>query len=78
MCSLNFRNTTHVVFRDGLQSTYDKAKKLNIPVVSVLWLEACKKQMQIVNPKNFDIFNAHRYDYPEQYPKIKVNHFTDI
>lgn len=60
------------MFRDGLQSTYDKAKRLKIPVVSVLWLEACKKHMRLADPKDFAIFNAHRYDYPEQYPKLKV------
>lgn len=68
------RNTTHVIFKDGLQSTYDKAKKvLNIPIVSVLWLEACKKQMRLVDVTEFSISNAHRYDYPEQYEKLKVS-----
>ncbi|XP_017463558.1 PREDICTED: uncharacterized protein LOC108356973, partial [Rhagoletis zephyria] len=36
------RGTTHVIFKDGLLSTYKKAKNWNIPVVSILWVEACK------------------------------------
>ncbi|XP_055917218.1 uncharacterized protein LOC129949657 isoform X2 [Eupeodes corollae] len=65
------RDTTHVVFKDGLLSTYNKAKKWNIPIVSILWIEACKKQMRLMSPKDFPISNADRYENPELYDKMK-------
>ncbi|XP_055859405.1 microcephalin [Episyrphus balteatus] len=65
------RDTTHVVFKDGLLSTYNKAKKWNIPIVSILWIEACKKQMRLMAPKDFPISNADRYENPELYDKMK-------
>lgn len=67
-----YRNTTHVIFKDGLQSTYNKAKSWNIPVVSILWIEACRKQIRLVDPKNFTISNVDRYDNPELHQKIRV------
>lgn len=32
-------NVTHVVFKDGTNRTWERAKKLNIPLVSVLWVD---------------------------------------
>lgn len=65
------KSTTHVIFKDGLLSTYQKAVKMNIPIVSVLWIEACKKHLILAEPKDFEIFNKHRYDYPELYKKMR-------
>ncbi|XP_022222732.2 uncharacterized protein LOC111074311 [Drosophila obscura] len=64
------RNTTHVVFKDGLLSTYKKAMEWKIPVVSILWIEACKVQRRICEPEKFPISNLHKYEYPELYGKI--------
>lgn len=72
MCSVTFRNTTHVLFSEGKQSTYNKAKKWNIPVVTIFWMEACKSAMRVVNPHLFPIPEADRYEHPENYPKLKV------
>lgn len=68
---ISFRNTTHVVFKDGLQSTYKKAKNWNIPIVSVLWIEACKRHLVVVDPKSYRISNYHQYENPELYEKMK-------
>ncbi|EDV56412.2 microcephalin [Drosophila erecta] len=64
------RSTTHVVFKDGLLSTYKKAAEWKIPVVSILWIEACKVQRKICDPKEFPISNIRMYEYPELYGKM--------
>ncbi|XP_012154800.1 uncharacterized protein LOC101449922 isoform X2 [Ceratitis capitata] len=65
------RDTTHVIFKDGLLSTYKKAKNWNIPVVSILWIEACKNKRMICEPNDFPISNIDRYENPELYEKMK-------
>ncbi|XP_062134488.1 microcephalin isoform X1 [Drosophila sulfurigaster albostrigata] len=64
------RTTTHVVFKDGLLSTYKRAQSWNIPIVSILWIEACKVQRRLCEPKQFPISNIHMYEYPELYGKL--------
>ncbi|EDW01520.1 GH20404 [Drosophila grimshawi] len=64
------RNTTHVVFKDGLLSTYKRAKSWNVPIVSILWIEACKVQKRLCETSQFPISNIHLYEYPEIYGKI--------
>ncbi|XP_055624583.1 uncharacterized protein LOC129767571 isoform X2 [Toxorhynchites rutilus septentrionalis] len=66
-----YKDTTHVVFKDGLLSTYQKAKKMNIPVVSILWIEACKRHNCLMNPEGFPISNLERYENPELFKKIR-------
>lgn len=65
-------NTTHVVFKDGLQSTYNKAKSWNIPIVSILWIEACKKHLILMNPTEYPIPNIEKYENPNPFEKTKV------
>ncbi|ALC40736.1 MCPH1, partial [Drosophila busckii] len=64
------RNTTHVVFKDGLLSTYKRAQSWSIPIVSILWIEACKVQRRLCEPEKFPISNMHKYEYPELYGKL--------
>ncbi|XP_017125088.1 uncharacterized protein LOC108144595 [Drosophila elegans] len=64
------RNTTHVVFKDGQLSTYKKAADWKIPVVSILWIEACKVQRKICDPSEFPISNIRMYEYPELFGKM--------
>ncbi|XP_016928672.3 microcephalin [Drosophila suzukii] len=64
------RTTTHVVFKDGLLSTYKKAAEWKIPVVSILWIEACKVQRKICDPSKFPISNIRMYEFPELFGKI--------
>ncbi|KAF7246833.1 Microcephalin, partial [Varanus komodoensis] len=33
------KQVTHVIFKDGLSSTWNKAQKVGVKVVSVLWVE---------------------------------------
>ncbi|NWS61477.1 MCPH1 protein, partial [Chunga burmeisteri] len=40
--SLN-KHVTHVVFKDGHLSTWRKAQKMGVKLVSVLWVEKCRK-----------------------------------
>ncbi|KAL7735511.1 hypothetical protein ACLKA6_010544 [Drosophila palustris] len=66
------RNTTHVVFKEGLLSTYKRAQNWNIPIVSILWIEACKVQRRLCDPKQFPISSIYKYEHPELYGKIKA------
>lgn len=66
-------NTTHVVFKDGLMSTYKRAQSWNIPIVSILWIEACKVQRRLCEPQQFPISNIHLYEHPELYGKMAVS-----
>lgn len=61
-----------MIFKDGLMSTYNKAKQWNIPVVSLLWVEACKRHLCIVDPKSYPITNIDQYENPSLYAKLKV------
>nr|XP_034376244.1 microcephalin [Arvicanthis niloticus] len=36
------KQVTHVIFKDGYQSTWDKAQKTGARLVSVLWVEKCR------------------------------------
>jgi len=62
-----------VVFKDGLLSTYKKAAEWKIPVVSILWIEACKVQRKICDPSKFPISNIRMYEFPELFGKIPVS-----
>ncbi|XP_060644489.2 microcephalin [Anolis sagrei] len=37
------KQVTHVVFKDGLSSTWNRAQKAGIKLVSVLWVEKCRE-----------------------------------
>ncbi|KAL1130558.1 hypothetical protein AAG570_011804 [Ranatra chinensis] len=56
------KKVTHVIFKEGRISTYLKAKKENIPMVSVLWIEACKIAMGVVDPKAFPPQRMEKYE----------------
>ena len=66
-----YRDTTHVVFREGLQSVYNKAKMMKIPVVNLLWIEDCKKYRKVVDPSKYTISDLDRYENPDMYKKIR-------
>lgn len=63
-------NTTHVVFKDGRLSTYKKAKLWSIPIVSILWIEACRCQVRLCNTNNYQISNKAWYDSREAKSKV--------
>lgn len=66
------KNTTHVIFKNGLVSTFNQAKKLNIPITNILWIEKCKQMKRLVDPSQFKIIDYLRYENPELYGKMRV------
>lgn len=66
-----YKDTTHVIFKDGLLSTYKQAKKLNIPITTILWIETCKAQRRLVDVTKFQISNLERYENPELFPRMR-------
>lgn len=57
------KQVTHVIFKDGTLATYSKAKKLNIPLISILWVEACKKEQTLLPFETFVPFGLEKYDH---------------
>lgn len=55
---------THIIFKDGLKSTFAKGKELNLPFVSLLWVDACKKYNALVDYKNYPVAGIERYEDP--------------
>ncbi|KAK5642659.1 hypothetical protein RI129_008826 [Pyrocoelia pectoralis] len=56
------RKVTHVVFKDGSFSTYQKAKLLKVHLVSILWLEAIRTTSTRVSEKNYPALGTESYD----------------
>nr|KAF6428052.1 microcephalin 1 [Rousettus aegyptiacus] len=52
------KQVTHVVFKDGYQSTWDKAQKKGVKLVSVLWVEKCRTAGVHVDEALFPAANA--------------------
>ncbi|XP_063700333.1 uncharacterized protein LOC134830705 [Culicoides brevitarsis] len=71
ICNTVGKTTTHVIFKDGLNSTYTKAKKMGIPIVSVLWIEACRKMLILADPAKYPISNLERYENPELFKRVR-------
>jgi microcephalin len=42
------RHVTHVIFKDGTRANFEKAKRLGLPILSLLWVEACKEAGKLV------------------------------
>ncbi|CAL8299828.1 unnamed protein product [Merluccius merluccius] len=51
------KHVTHVVFKDGHQATWNKAKKIGAKLVSVLWLARCKDEATFVDEELFPAQN---------------------
>lgn len=66
-----YKDTTHVIFKDGLLSTYKNAIKMGIPITNILWIDACKAQKRLVDPEKFKISNIDRYVHPELYKRLR-------
>ncbi|KAK7100031.1 microcephalin-like [Littorina saxatilis] len=56
-------NVTHVVFKEGTKRTRDKALKLGVHLVSVLWVESCK-ELQSKAPESRFVANTERCGTP--------------
>uniref|UniRef100_A0A5F8HGF8 Microcephalin n=2 Tax=Monodelphis domestica TaxID=13616 RepID=A0A5F8HGF8_MONDO len=53
------RNVTHVIFKEGYQSTWNKAQKYGVKLVSVLWVEKCRLSGKHVDESLFPAINTH-------------------
>ncbi|XP_058881028.1 microcephalin isoform X5 [Acipenser ruthenus] len=51
------KQVTHVVFKDGHQGTWKKAKKTGVKLVSVLWVERCKETGEHVEETMYQAVN---------------------
>ena len=51
------KQCTHMVFKEGNLTTYNKAKSLGIHIVSANWVEACEKEMKIADEKLYPTMN---------------------
>lgn len=52
------KQVTHVIFKDGYQSTWDKAQKTGAKLVSVLWVEKCRMAGAHVDESLFPAVNT--------------------
>lgn len=53
-----------MVFNEGLLSTYKKAIKREVHLVSVSWIEECKKAQTIVSERLYPPFDMEKYESP--------------
>ena len=65
------KKVTHVIFKDGSKPIYDKAKALGIPIVSYLWIVACKDKSELVPTTDYPAVNSQ--DYDNQFFKWRVS-----
>lgn len=66
-----YKDTTHCIFKDGLLSTYKNAVKAGIPVINILWIDACISQGRLADTTKFKISNLDRYEHPELYKRMR-------
>ncbi|CAO2611562.1 Mcph1 [Lemmus lemmus] len=55
------KQVTHVIFKDGYQSTWDKAQKTGAKLVSVLWVEKCRMVGARVDESLFPAVNTNEH-----------------
>ncbi|XP_049819319.1 microcephalin [Aethina tumida] len=56
------KDVTHVIFKDGCFTTYQKAKLTKVHLVSVLWLEAVRKNNSRVPERDYPALGAAGFD----------------
>ncbi len=62
-CVTNFsKKVTHLIFKDGSKPIYDKAKKAGIPIISYLWVVACKEKGEMVPVDDYKSISSQDYD----------------
>lgn len=66
-----YKGTTHCIFKDGLLSTYKNAVKAGIPVINILWIDACISLGRLADTSKFKISNLDRYEHPELYKRMR-------
>ena len=65
-------DVTHVVYKDGRKLTVEKAKRWNLHLVSVLWVDSCKQTQERVPESLFPInYMNQDSNTPLSTPKLK-------
>uniref|UniRef100_A0A336K1X2 CSON013513 protein n=1 Tax=Culicoides sonorensis TaxID=179676 RepID=A0A336K1X2_CULSO len=62
---------THIIFKEGLKTTFKRGKELNLPFVSLLWIDACKKYKALVDYRTYPVRNIEQYEDPVLCKKIR-------
>ncbi|XP_070637726.1 microcephalin isoform X4 [Bos indicus] len=55
------KQVTHVVFKDGYQSTWEKAQKRGVKLVSVLWVDKCRVAGVHIDESLFPAANTNQH-----------------
>lgn len=71
MSNLCFQ-VTHVIFCDGYRSTYNKAMKLNIPLVSARWMEYSKLANKMLEPADYPPVDMEKYSKTTSVKNINI------
>ena len=61
----------YVFFPEGSLTTYTKAKKIGVFIVSVSWVDACKKEAKKLDEANYPPMNFEKYESPGLFPKLR-------
>ncbi|KAG5864625.1 hypothetical protein JTB14_038399 [Gonioctena quinquepunctata] len=56
------KEVTHVIFKDASFTTYQKANLMKVHLVSVLWVEACRKSGTKISEKKFPALGTDAFD----------------
>ena len=62
------KRCTHLVFKDGKAATYTKAKHLGLYIVSVSWIEACRKKEIRLPEEDYPCCNRKKYECADIFP----------
>lgn len=54
-------------------STYKKAERWGVPLVSALWIEACKSQRKVVPAEEFPPIDIDRYKNALPFKRFRVS-----
>ena len=66
------KEVTHVVFRDGLKSTFQQCKKRGLFLVSVMWVEQCHKMGCKLAEVDYPSVSLEKYNDPLFLARFKV------
>uniref|UniRef100_A0A1B6L2I6 BRCT domain-containing protein n=1 Tax=Graphocephala atropunctata TaxID=36148 RepID=A0A1B6L2I6_9HEMI len=66
------RKVTHCFFHGGKMSTYKKAIEWKVPLVSTLWIEACKEEVRMVPLAGYEPFGLDKYKEALPLYKLKT------
>ncbi|XP_077781467.1 microcephalin [Podarcis muralis] len=71
------KQVTHVIFKEGLSSTWNRAQKAGIKLVSVLWVEKCREAGAHVDESLYPAINTNE-GLPQFFKKHKCMQPKDV